>query len=119
MLCKSRSVVSFIAFRSHWSYLLFASQASDVWSLGCILYEMVHGKTPFATLHFIQKLQAIINPNHTIEYSEDADGGAIDAIKQCLRRNPEDRPPIVGEGGLLNEHRFLHSTSNNRQSKTS
>jgi serine/threonine protein kinase len=71
---------------------------------------MVHGKTPFANLHFIQKLQAIVNPNHPIPISDEVDDASADAIRQCLQRNPEDRPPIVGIRGLLNEHRFLHSS---------
>jgi serine/threonine-protein kinase TTK/MPS1 len=83
-------------------------RASDIWSLGCILYQMVFGKTPFASLHMIQKLQAIVNPSHQIEYPTYADEAAVDAIKQCLRRKPDDRPPIVGIGGLLNEHHFLN-----------
>jgi serine/threonine-protein kinase RIO1 len=84
-------------------------RASDVWSLGCILYEMVYGKTPFANLHFIQKLQAITNPKHVIEFPPEGDEAAVDAMKLCLRREPEERPPIVGNGGLLDEHWFLHS----------
>jgi hypothetical protein len=67
------------------------------------------GKTPFAELHMIQKLQAIVNPNHVILFPDCVDDGAVDAIKLCLRRNPADRPPIVGSGGLLNEHFFLNS----------
>lgn len=71
---------------------------------------MVYGRTPFADLHMIQKLQAIINPKHNIVFPPDAeDEGAVDAMKLCLRRAADERPPIVGENGLLNEHCFLHS----------
>lgn len=70
---------------------------------------MLYGKTPFADLHMIPKLQAIVNPNHEIDFSGNADDDAVDAVKRCLRRSPEERPPIVGAGGLLNEHIFLNS----------
>jgi hypothetical protein len=56
----------------------------------------------------IQKLQAIVNPAYKIEFPGGADEAAVDAIKLCLRRKPDDRPPIVGKGGLLNEHYFLN-----------
>lgn len=82
---------------------------SDVWSLGCILYQMCYSKTPFADLTMFPKLQAIVNPNHEIEFPATIDKAAIDAMKLCLKRNPQDRSPIVGENGLLNEHKFLNS----------
>lgn len=82
---------------------------SDVWALGCILYQMCYGRTPFAELRVIQKLQAIVNPNHEISFPDTVDEAAVDAIKLCVRRKAEDRAPIVGDNGLLNEHWFLHS----------
>lgn len=84
-------------------------QASDVWSLGCILYQMCYGKTPFADIpNMIAKLQAIIDPSHEIKFPETIPTSAIDAIRSCLKRIPEERSPIVGENGLLNQHRFLN-----------
>jgi hypothetical protein len=69
---------------------------------------MVYGKTPFADLHMIQKLQAIVDPKHKINFPETVDEGAIDAMKECLKRKAEERPPIVGTNGLL-DNRFLNS----------
>lgn len=75
---------------------------------------MVYGRTPFAELHMIQKLQAIVNPKHVIDFPDTVDEAAIDAMKLCLHRDADSRPPIVGKNGLLNEHWFLHSKKSNR-----
>lgn len=74
---------------------------------------MVYGKTPFADLHMVQKLQAIVNTDYKIKYSDNVDEAAINAMKLCLCRNPQDRAPIVGKNGLLDEHRFLNSRCGN------
>jgi serine/threonine protein kinase len=93
---------------THTLFVFPTHQASDIWSLGCILYQMVYGKTPFADLQMIQKLQAIINPKHRINFPDDVEQAAREAMQACLRRSPEDRPPIVGTDGLLNENLFLN-----------
>jgi serine/threonine-protein kinase TTK/MPS1 len=44
------------------SGLLKLGRPSDIWSLGCILFQMAFGRTPFGELSLIQKLHAICDP---------------------------------------------------------
>lgn len=71
---------------------------------------MVYGRPPFASLHMVQKFQAIVNPDYKIKFPEliSSDDSVINAMQLCLQRDPNLRPPIIGKNGLLNEHRFLH-----------
>lgn len=79
--------------------LVKLGKPSDVWSLGCILYQMVYGMAPFAHLATqFSRCQAIINWNHDIEFPSRGMGGApvppslLRTMRRCLNRDQHKRP---------------------------
>lgn len=53
--------------------------------------QMIYGRTPFADLPFIPKMNAICNPNHIIQFTACKNPAAVDVMKRCLDRNPDTR----------------------------
>ena len=69
----------------------FYDEKSDIWSLGCILYELAAQKPPFQGTNYLQiavKIKEESFERIPLRYSEDM----WNLVTQLLNKNPEERP---------------------------
>ncbi|XP_015265538.1 PREDICTED: dual specificity protein kinase TTK [Gekko japonicus] len=91
------------------------SPKNDVWSLGCILYCMTYGRTPFQHItNHITKLHAIIDLSYEIAFPDITEKDLLDVLKRCLVRNPKER---ISVSELLS-HPYVHIHANSQTGDT-
>ena len=73
--------------------------ATDVFALGCVLFEMIAGRLPFDRASAISQMVALLHePAPRLDESNDAlRGSADDIVQRCLPKTPAERFQNAGE----------------------
>ena len=80
---------------------LAVDRRTDVWAFGCLLYELLTGRKPFAGSTPADTVAALLTqePNLTIG-SPDTPAAVRSLLRDCLKKNPEGRPADMAAARL-------------------
>lgn len=75
-----------------------ATAASDRYALGCVLYELLAGRTPFTgTQHEVLTAHVEAEPIPVLELRPDAGAGLAELVMRLLAKDPAARPASEAE----------------------
>ncbi|KAI5120381.1 hypothetical protein M0805_006903 [Coniferiporia weirii] len=87
-----------------------ASRASDIWSLGCTVIELLTGRPPYADIQNGMSVMYRIVDDPMPPIPDEWSSLLKDFLKQCFQRDPADRPSaeVLCDHDWLKEHCEIH-----------
>lgn len=79
-----------------------ASPASDIWSLGCTIIELLTGRPPYADLLAMTTLFRIVEDERP-PLPNDLSADLLDFLCQCFQKDPNLRP----SASMLGRHAWI------------
>lgn len=86
----------------------------DIWGLGCILYILLYGSSPFMQMNDSETLIKILDCSFTTPQRPNVNENAVDLIRSLLRKDPKSRLTIR----QILEHPWLREESQQPSSPT-
>jgi cGMP-dependent protein kinase len=84
----------------------------DYWALGCLIYELLVGRTPFQDDNQNEIFKKIIHSHKSLAFPKGIDADAVDLIKKLLAPNPAFRlGNLMGGVSEIQQHPFFKGFS--------
>jgi serine/threonine protein kinase/CRP-like cAMP-binding protein len=84
----------------------------DYWALGCLIYELLVGNTPFQDDNQNEIFKKIIHSHKSLAFPKGIDSDAVDLIKKLLAPNPAFRiGNLMGGVSEIQQHPFFNDFS--------
>jgi Tol biopolymer transport system component len=83
---------------------------TDIWAFGCMFYEALTGKPPFASETVSDTLAAVLREEPDYRALSHAPMAVQRLIKRCLKKDPTSRLHDIADAGLEIEDALVEST---------